>query len=158
MIITPLRVALIPAVERLLGMGAPYVRLRGSSDYWLYAQLFSSTCPVAMEGDEVVGVVIAFRSQDHPDEIYVQDVMAHPAWRRHGVARSLLDAVRKQAADWGCKRLYLTSEPDNEAAHRAWLSFGFTNITGDQQVGDVSVISDYKGPGKHRAVYGLTIT
>lgn len=142
MIVTPLTIALIPGAEQLLAMGAPYIRVRGSSDYWLYAELFSTTCPVALAGDEVIGVVIAFRSQDNSDEVYVQDVMAHPSHRRSGVARTLLESVRQRAVAWGCKRLYLTSEPDNTAAHHAWLSYGFTNKPGDQQVGDVSVISD----------------
>src|SRR6266508_4557238 len=139
MIITPLRVPLIPAVERLIGLGAPYVRARTWSDYWLYAELFSATCPVAMDNDEVVGVVIAFRSQDDPDDVYIQDV------------------VRHQATAWECHRLYLTSEPDNSGAHATWLSLGFTNIPGDRTINGVCVISNYKGPGKDRAVYELKI-
>jgi GNAT superfamily N-acetyltransferase len=157
MIITPLRVPLVPAVEHLIGLGAPYVWPRTSSDYWLYAELFSSTCPVAMDNDDVIGVVIAFRSQDRPDDVYVQDVVSHPDHRRRGITRSLLDTVRQQATSWGCHRLYLTSEPDNSAAHATWLSLGFTNIPGDRTINGVSVISDYKGPGKHRAVYELKI-
>jgi hypothetical protein len=78
MIITPFRAALIPAVEHLIGLGAPYVRRRTSSDYWLYAELFSSTCPVAVNHDDVFGIVIAFRSQDTPGDVYVQDVVTHP--------------------------------------------------------------------------------
>ncbi len=157
MIITPLRVPLIPAVERLIGLGAPYVRARTWSDYWLYAELFSATCPVAMDNDEVVGVVIAFRSQDDPDDVYIQDVVSHPDHRRRGITRSLLDTVRQQATAWECHRLYLTSEPDNSGAHATWLSLGFTNIPGDRTINGVCVISNYKGPGKDRAVYELKI-
>lgn len=68
----------LAAVEQLMAQGDPYVRARTGSDYWLYRQLFSSTCPVALDGGDVVGVVIAMRSQDHPDEVYVQDVMVFP--------------------------------------------------------------------------------
>jgi GNAT superfamily N-acetyltransferase len=157
MIIAPLAVPLISAVEHLIGLGAPYIWPRTSSDYWLYARLFSSTCPVAMEGHDVIGVAIAFRSQDNPDDVYVQDVVSHPDHRRRGVTRSLLDTVRQQATAWGCVRLYLTSEPENSAAHATWRSLGFDNITGDMTVNGVSVISNYKGPGKHRAVYELKI-
>ena len=157
MITTPLRHSIVPAVEELISLGAPYVRLRSSSDYWLYAELFSSTCPVVLDNDRVAGVIIAFRSQTHPDDIYIQDVMIHPRYRRQGIASLLLDDIRRQATVWGCKRLYLTSEPENTAAHAAWLSRGFTNVPGDQIVNGVSVISDYKGRGKHRAVYELTV-
>ena len=153
MLIAPLDVALISSVEALIALGEPYVRLRTTSDYWLYAELFSSTCPVAVEDDQAVGIVIAFRSQDNPSDVYIQDVMIHPEHRRRGIAQALLNDVRRQAAAWGCKRMYLTSEPENSAAHATWLSLGFTNIPGDHTDNGISVISDYKGPGKHRAVY-----
>jgi len=157
MIIAPLRVSFIAAVEHLINMGGKYVRPRTSSDYWLYAELFSSTCPVAVDEGELLGVVIAFRSQNKPDDVYVQDVVTHPDHRRRGVARRLLDGVRRQATVWGCQRLYLTSEPENTAAHATWLSLGFMNVPGDRMVDGTSVISNYKGPGKDRAVYELTI-
>jgi hypothetical protein len=67
----------------------------------------------------------------------------------------LLAHIQRQAVAWGCKRLYLTSEPDNTAAHATWLSFGFTNVEGDLSEHGVSVVSNFKGPGKHRAVYEL---
>lgn len=158
MIITPLQVQRIAAVEHLIGLCGPYVRPRTPSDYWLYAELFSSTCPIAIDNDQLVGVAIAFRSQDRPDDVYVQDVVTHPDHRRRGIARALLDSVHQQASTWGCRRLYLTSEPDNQAAGATWLSLGFTNVPGDQTINGVFVISNYKGPGKHRAVYELTIT
>ena len=63
----------------------------------------------------------------------------------------------QQATAWGCERLYLTSEPDNSAAHGTWLSLGFIKIPGDRSIDGVSVISNYKGPGKDRAVYELMI-
>ncbi|GAB3138445.1 hypothetical protein GCM10027290_05810 [Micromonospora sonneratiae] len=116
----------IPDVETLLALGKPYIKLRVSSDYWLYAKLFSTTCPVAVPDGEVVGCVIA---------------------------RSLVGDVRRQAFRWGCRCLYLTSEPDNRPAHDAWLPLGFVNTDGDRWADGVSVIFDYKGLGKQRAVY-----
>ncbi len=64
----------------------PYVWPRTSSDYWLYAELFSSTCLGAIDNDELIGAVVAFRSQDKPDNIYVQDVVTHANHRRRGVS------------------------------------------------------------------------
>lgn len=155
--IVPLRQEFIPRVINLMELGAPYIWARTASDYWLYANLFSSTCPIALIDGEVAGAVMAFRSQENPDDVYVQDVMTHPDHRGRGVARALLAVVRNRATAWGCKRLYLTSEPTNTAAHAAWTSMGFTNLPGDQVVHGVSVISDFKGPGKDRAVYQLDV-
>jgi len=153
MIITPLRLDLVPHVRDLMKLGDPFIRVRTDSDYWLYARLFSSSCPVAMIDDTVIGAAIAFRSQDNPADVYIQDVMTHPAHRRTGAAAGLLHTLRNQAAAWGCARLYLTSEPENTAAHATWTSLGFINLPGDTAFNGVTVIRDFKGPGKDRAVY-----
>lgn len=158
MIVTPLHPERIGEVLRLMELGEPYVSARTLSDYWLYATLFSSTCPIAFDDDNtIVGAVIAFRSQDDPADIYVQDVMAHPDHRRRGITRALLRSVRSQAEEWGCQRLYLTSEPDNQAAHASWTALGFANVPGDYEINGVSVITDFKGPSRNRAVYQLTL-
>jgi GNAT superfamily N-acetyltransferase len=155
--ITPLRQDLIPAVIELMGRGGPFITARTWSDYWLYASLFSTTCPVALDDGAVIGAVIAFRSQDSPDDIYIQDVMIHPDHRRRGLTRRLIAVVRDQGRAWHCARLYLTSEPGNQAANQAWKRLGFTNIRGDRTINGVSVVTDYKGPGKTRAVYELLL-
>ncbi|MGF1646064.1 MAG: GNAT family N-acetyltransferase [Kineosporiaceae bacterium] len=155
--VTPLSQELTPQVYALMGLGEPYVRVRRHSDYWLYAHLFSSTCPVALVGGDLAGAVIAFRSQDDPEDVHIQDVMVHPAHRRKGVARALVAAVRDRAAAWGCRRLHLTSEPGNTAAHASWPSMGFVNTPGDRVVNGVAVTADTKGPGKDRGVYELEL-
>jgi ribosomal protein S18 acetylase RimI-like enzyme len=147
----------IAAVEQLISQSGPFVRPRTASDYWVYAELFSSTCPVAIDHGELVGAIIAFRSQEKPGEIYIQDVAVHPAHRRRGVTHALMDALHQRATAWGGERIYLTSEPENTAARATWPALGFVNVPGDQTIDGVSVISDYKGPGKHRAVYELII-
>ncbi len=156
--LTPLRVEHSAEVRRLMELGGPFIRARGLSDYWLYAALFSSTCPVMVDDDHIAGAVIAFRSQDNPADVYIQDVMIHPEHRRRGIARALLNSVRTRAEEWNCGRIYLTSEPENQAAHSTWTTLGFTNIRGDEEIDGVSVITDYKGPGRSRAVYELILS
>ena len=151
--ISPLAQHDIPDVIELMKLGEPYIRPRTASDYWLYATLFSSTCPIARDNGQVVGAIMAFRSQDNPDDLYIQDVITHPEHRRKGITSALLDTVYERATVLGAVRLYLTSEPDNTTAHNTWIRRGFVNVPGDQEINGVSVISDYKGPGKHRAVY-----
>lgn len=158
MTVTPLPPERIGEVLRLMELGEPYISARTLSDYWLYATLFSSTCPIAIDDDNTIaGVAIAFRSQDDPADIYVQDVMTHPDHRRRGITRALLQSVRSQAEKWGCQRLYLTSDPENQAAHASWTALGFANVPGDHAINGVSVVTDFKGPGRSRAVYQLTL-
>ncbi|WP_328398082.1 GNAT family N-acetyltransferase [Nocardia sp. NBC_00416] len=155
--VSTLTVELIPDVLALMELGEPYIRPRTPSDYWLYARLFHSSCPVALIDNTVAGAVIAFRSQEDPSQVYLQDVMTHPDFRRRGVTRALIEAVRFRAAEWQCERLYLTSEPENSAAHATWTELGFRNVEGDYTVHGVSVVTDFKGPGKDRAVYDLVL-
>lgn len=143
----------IEEVIDLMGTGAPYLMSRTWSDYWLYSTLFSGTCPLVVMDGQVAGAAIAFRSQDTPTDIYIQDVITHPAHRRQGVSRALVRTIAERGIERGCRRMYLTSEPDNHAAHSAWTALGFTNVLGDRRVDEVSVITDYKGPGRTRAVY-----
>lgn len=145
-------------VRQLMDLGAPFIRARTPSDYWLYACLFSSTCPVALVDDILVGALIAMRSQDDPSEIYIQDVIIHPDQRRKGVAGALVEVVRKRAQEWGCRRIYLTSEPENMPAYATWTSRGFTNVDGDYTIGKVAITKDFKGPGKDRAVFELLLS
>ncbi|WP_037306900.1 GNAT family N-acetyltransferase [Amycolatopsis orientalis] len=151
--IAPLHQNDIPDVIALMQLGAPYISPRTPSDYWLYATLFSSTCPLARVGHQLAGAIMAFRSQDTPDDLYLQDVITHPEHRRTGITTALLNHIRDRGRTLGARRLYLTSEPDNSTAHTTWTRLGFTNITGDTTINGISVISHYKGPGKHRAVY-----
>lgn len=138
-------------------MGLRCATTRTASDYWVYATLFSSTCHIARIDGALAGTVIAFRNQDDPDEVYVQDVMVHPVYRRTGVMTALLADVRAQAERWGCRRLWLTSEPDNRAADAAWRAQGFSSVPGDREVDGIQVVSDLKGPGKDRVVYELLL-
>ena len=155
--IRPFATADIVQVMELMRLGEPYIRVRADSDYWLYAHLFADTCPVAVAERQLVGAAIAFRSQRRPQDVYVQDVITHPRWRRQGVTRHLIDDIRRQAAGWDCERLYLTSEPENRDAHATWLALGFTNAPGDYESDGVQVTANFKGPGKHRAVYQLPL-
>jgi len=143
----------IPSLIRLMEKGEPYVRARGESDYWLYSELFSDTCPIMIEGKDVIGAVLAFHSQVNATDTYIQDVMVDPDHRRRGIASSLINLLVTRAREAGRTQIYLTSEPDNTAAHETWTQLGFQNRSGTRRVGTIEIIEDYKGPGKHRAVY-----
>jgi ribosomal protein S18 acetylase RimI-like enzyme len=156
--ITALRQDLTEDVLKLMDLGAPYVKARTSSDYWLYARLFASTCPVAIVEEVVAGAVIAMRSQENPEQIYIQDVVTHPGYRGKGIASALVDVVRRRGQELGCRLIYLTSEPDNTAACAAWKSMGFTNGPGDYLIDGVAITKDFKGPGTDRAIFELLLS
>lgn len=156
--LTTLRKEHIPALIRLMEQGSPYVRVRGESDYWLYAELFADTCPIMVEGERIIGAVIAFHSQINSTETYIQDVMIHPEYRRKGIASNLITVLADRARGAGRSRIYLTSEPENIAAHQTWIRLGFQNRPGTRKDGAVEIIENFKGIGKDRAVYDLEVS
>jgi ribosomal protein S18 acetylase RimI-like enzyme len=156
--IMPLSAVQPDALVELAKQGHPFIRSRGESDYWLYGRLFSSTCKVAMLDDCLVGFIVAFQNQDHPQELYIQDLVIHQEARRQGIATALLEAVLSSAKVLGCERAWLTSELENDAAHRTWRRNGFVNPPADRRVGEFWVTNDLKGPGRHRVVYERSIS
>lgn len=77
--------------------------------------------------------------------------------RQQRIARALLEAVRLRGEQWGCRRLYLPSEPDYESALLAWTGPGLSNLAGDYSIGGIAVTRDFKGPGRDRAVFELLL-
>lgn len=157
MIIVPLPVSRVPELLDFMRTGAPYVTVRTESDYWAYATLFASTCPVALVDNRIVGAMLAFRSQEDPADIYIQDCAVHPDYRGSGVASQLLVKVCQWGREQGCRRVYATAEPDNSIVHSGSVRYGFTNVRGDRTENGVEVIANFKGPGKDRAVYELNL-
>ena len=60
----------------------------------------------------------------------VRDLFVDPRWRRTGVARALLDAVRAAARQRGALRLTLQTEDDNAPALRLYERYGFGQVPG----------------------------
>ena len=60
----------------------------------------------------------------------VRDIFVDSRWRRTGVARALLDAVRATAEQRGALRLTVQTEDDNIAALRLYERYGFGPVTG----------------------------
>ena len=154
--ILPLSDARTDELLAVVREGEPFVRARGVSDYWAYSTFFADTCFVARSGRPAVGVIIAFRSQADPDQVYIQDVVVRAAFRGRGVASKLVSAVEAAATRMGCRRLWLTSDPASPAV-ALWPKLGFLNRPGDAQVGSVWVTRNLKGPGLHRAVFEKTL-
>ncbi|MEV6256885.1 GNAT family N-acetyltransferase [Nocardia sp. NPDC051911] len=44
----------------------------------------------------------------------------HPNHRQRGITRTLLHSVHAQAETWLCKRIYLTSEQEDQVAQSTW--------------------------------------
>lgn len=61
-------------------------------------------------------------------EAHVLNICVHPAARRQGYGRRLLNAVLFKAEDAAVKQVFLEVRPSNEAAIALYHSVGFTQI------------------------------
>ena len=62
-----------------------------------------------------------------PSEIDIHNVAVHPAYRRQGIGRSLLQAIIEEAKHERRGRITLEVRKSNEAAQRLYYSVGFAS-------------------------------
>ena len=130
--------------------GRPW--LPESSDYWFFVTFHGSTSFVALKDEMAVGGLIACRSAEKPEEIYIDQVAVHRQSRGRGVVQALFLAVEARARELDCTRLWLSTDPANPAV-QVWPRLGFVNCPGDAIEGNLSIRRNFKGPGKHRAIF-----
>lgn len=62
------------------------------------------------------------------DEAELLTLAVDPAWRRHGLARSLVEAIGTHAVAHGAARLFLEVAEDNDAARALYAAGGFVTV------------------------------
>lgn len=77
-------------------------------------------------GSHAIGFVsgVEMRHPDKTPEMFIYELGVEPAWRRRGVARSLLVALRAEAIERGCTGMWTGTESDNAAALASYSSLG----------------------------------
>jgi [ribosomal protein S18]-alanine N-acetyltransferase len=78
---------------------------------------------LAVVGDRSVGYIIYWLLQR---EIDVHNLAVHPAYRRRGIGKALLEAVIKEARHHRVDRVTLEVRKSNEAAQKLYQSLGFS--------------------------------
>jgi len=86
-----------------------------------YVDHFAWTC-LSMEGDGV-GIIRYVQPRDHPDEVEVA-FGTHEAWRRRGVATTLLGAIGVAAAEAGYDELVGYYVDDNQGSEALFEKVG----------------------------------
>ena len=140
----------VPQIAGVMREGRPW--LPESTDYWLWQACFGSTSFIVSSDRALAGGVLACVNQSKADEVYIDQVAVHQEWRGRGVTGRLLDAVCDEAQRRGCRRVWLSTDPANPAA-RVWPRYGFALLAGNDEVNGLPVTRDFKGPGKHRALF-----
>jgi ribosomal protein S18 acetylase RimI-like enzyme len=78
--------------------------------------------------DEGIGFVsgVEMRHPDKDPEMFIYELGVDESWRRRGVAKALLSALRDEAVQRGCRGMWTGTEADNEAALTTYRSLGAT--------------------------------
>lgn len=148
--VAPLTAFSVTQIASVMREGRPW--LPESTDYWLWQCCFGTTSFIASSEGTLAGGVLACVNQSKADEVYVDQVTVHKQWRGCGVTGHLLQAVADEARRLGCKRVWLSTDPENPAA-LVWPRYGFSLLPGNDEVNRMQVTRDFKGPGKHRALF-----
>jgi aminoglycoside 3-N-acetyltransferase I len=81
----------------------------------------------ALRGDEVVGGLAAYelsKFEQERSEIYIYDLAVAAAYRRRGIATSLIDELRRIAAARGAWVIFVQADRGDDPAIALYAKFG----------------------------------
>jgi ribosomal protein S18 acetylase RimI-like enzyme len=110
-------------------------RERGLSEYQWRQWFDSAAWVVAVERDQVIGIVALVDVP--PEGLYVESIWVAPAHRQRGVFRTLLDAVMEMGRLMGLDELLLWVLEDNTVARQAYARLGFVDVDERQKIKSV---------------------
>jgi GNAT superfamily N-acetyltransferase len=101
----------------------------------------------------LIGFLLGFLSQTHPDEAYVHFIGVHPDYRRLGLGRRLYERFFAAAQMNGRRYVRAITSPSNGLSIAFHRSMGFELVHGDVVIDGIPVWCDYAGVGGHRVVF-----
>ena len=124
----------------------------GDSVSWLlhpiYVEHFSGTSFVAEMGGRMVGFILGFISQDHPEVAHVHMVATDPGVRRQGIGRILYQRFFETGIQRGCLTVMAIAAPHNHGSISFHSRLGFSLCEkGATWINGYPVMKDYAGPG-----------
>lgn len=113
---------------------------------------FANTSLVMLEGDEITGVLIGFRSQTEPTA-FIHFASIAPGSRRRGLGRRLYEHFFELSAELGCTAVQAITPPINSTLIAFHRQLGFDVIDGGGFCCGIAVSPDFAGPGQHRVLF-----
>jgi GNAT superfamily N-acetyltransferase len=99
----------------------------------LFGEQPRATVLLARDGDQVLGlaaVSFLWPAAGAESSLFLKELFVRAPYRRRGVARALLDAVRAEADSAGCSRVEWTADRDNPPALELYAALGFVEHAG----------------------------
>ena len=117
----------------------------------LYVYEFADTGLVMKEGSDVVAYLLGFALPEKAVS-YIHLVGVRQEYRSRGLARQLYQTFFELVKLMGCAQVKAITSIANQGSIKFHKAMGFT-LQGDHQIGDVTVVRNYSGPGQDRVVF-----
>jgi GNAT superfamily N-acetyltransferase len=114
---------------------------------------FRDTSLVAEKDGTIVGFLVGFKSQTHPEQAYIHFIGVHPDYRGRGLARKLYGRFMNIVRQYGCRTVHAVTAPINKTSIAFHRHMGFTMEAGDKIVGGIPVAENYDGQGGDRVLF-----
>lgn len=150
------------------------VRLVRSSDYYVISPLinewwggrnmsdmlpklffdhFSNTSFIAEEDGKIIGFLIGFLSQSHPNEAYIHFVGICPEYRKQKIGKHLYNHFFNVVKQKGRNIVRCVTSPVNKVSIAYHTKMGFEIEKGDKEIDGVAIKSDYDGSNQDRVLF-----
>ena len=106
-----------------------------------------------------LGILLGYRSQDHPEEAVLHLVAVDPNRRRRGIGRALVGAFAAAAQERGVRELVAlawTGDPPAAAFFRA-TGFRADAGPGSRNIHGMPAFKDHEAPGDDRIVFRRSV-
>lgn len=99
------------------------------SDKYLYDILSRDTFHVivAIQNGVVIGGLTAYELdmyKEETTEIFLYEIAVHPLYRRNGIAKELIESLKKTCAFKGIREMYVGTEMNNNPAKKLYEATG----------------------------------
>lgn len=119
----------------------------------LFFDHFTNTSFIAENNGEIIGFLIGFLSQSHPDESYIHFVGVHPDFRKHNIGRELYNQFFNVVKQHGCNIVRCVTSPVNKVSIAYHTKMGFEIEEGDKKIDSVEVNTNYDGLNQDRVLF-----
>lgn len=111
---------------------------------------FHDTSLIAEREGRLVGFLIGFRSQAHPEQAYIHFVGVEPSQRGTGLGRRLYERFFDLARARGCRVVHSITSPSNRGSVAFHQAMGFRLLPGEAEVDGLPVHPNWDGQGAAR--------
>ena len=124
----------------------------------LFFDHFTDTSFIAEKDGEILGFLIGFLSQTHPNEAYIHFVGVNPTVRKQSIGKQLYNKFFDVVKTNNRQIIRCVTSPVNKTSIAYHTRMGFNIEKGDKLIDGISITSDYDGPDQDRVLFVKQLT